>query len=129
MVVLVCVKLLFAILLLAATNETVTKVITPLDTKFAAQAAELQRRGSNFDLIFKELCRSTLDEAAKNPRLRLDDCVRSMFGGLWLWARDGGNPSIQGRDDSAQHFIGGGAFEGYWDSGKRAGVTKEEIDS
>jgi hypothetical protein len=52
-----------------------------------------------------------------------------MFGGLWLWVREGGNAALQGQNDKAQHFIGGGAFEGYLDSGKRAGVTKERIDS
>lgn len=117
------------LVLLAATNVTGGKVVVPLDTIFARQAASLQRSGADFEVIFRQLCRATVDAAAKNPRLRLDDCVRSMFGGLWLWARDGGNPALQGRQDWAQHFIGGGAFEGYWDSGKKAGIRKEQIDS
>ena len=117
------------LLLLAVSNPPPGKLIVPLDTKFQSQAAALQRSGANFDVIFRELCKSTLAEAGKSSPLHLDDCARAMFGGLWLWAREGGNPSLQGRNDWAQHFLGGGAFEGYWDSGKRAGVRKEQIDS
>jgi hypothetical protein len=123
------VKVLLALVLLAAANPPSDRGIVPLDTKFAKQAASLQQRRAGFDAIFQQLCRATLDESAKNPKLRLEDCARSMFGGLWLWMRDGGNPSLQGRKDSAQHFIGGGLFEGYWDSGNRAAIRKEQLDT
>lgn len=121
--------LLLSLLILAATNPPAGKVIVPLDAKYAKRAASLQHGGATFDVIFQHLCRAALDESAQNPKLRLEDCARSMFGGLWLWARQGGSPALQGRNDWALHFIGGGMFEGYWDSGKRAGVRKEEIDS
>ena len=102
--------------------------IVPLDRKFAGQAAELAKRGLDFDRIFAELCKTVITETERNPKLRTDDSARAMFGGLWLWARRGGNPRFQGQNDKALHFIGGGAFEGYWDAGRRAAVTKEQMD-
>jgi protein-tyrosine phosphatase len=104
------------------------KNIVPLDRKFADQAAALAKRGFDFDRIFAELCQTLIGETEKNPKLPIEDAARSMFGGLWLWARNGGSPRFQGQNDKAQHFIGGGAFEGYWDAGRRAAVTKERMD-
>jgi hypothetical protein len=99
-----------------------------LDKAFAAKAAELQKLNYDFDQIFTELCRAVLVDSAQNPKRDLEDIARSMFGGLWLWARHGGTPRFQDQNDKAQHFIGGGAFEGYWDSGRTAAVTKERND-
>jgi hypothetical protein len=105
------------------------KTITPPDDIFAHQAATLQKRGLGFDQIFAELCKTALADVDKDPKLRLDDYIRSVFGGLWLWTRKGGTPVLQARNDWALHFIGGGAFEGYWDIGRAAAVTKEKMDS
>lgn len=103
--------------------------IVSFDSKFAAQAAQLQRRGWSFDAIFSELCRTAWHNVKNNPKLRLDDQVRAVFGGLWLWMSRGGNAHIQGRHDWAYHFIGGGAFEGYWDVGRSAALVKETLDA
>ena len=111
----------------STTNKPLNVVL--YDDKFAEQASALQKRGFNFDQIFAELCKTALADLDKDPKLRLDDYIRSVFGGLWLWTRNGGSPVLQGRNDWALHFIGGGAFEGYWDAGNRAAVTKETIDS
>ena len=100
----------------------------PLERKFADQAVALEKRGLDLDQIFAELCKTAIGETEQNQKLRIDDSSRSMFGGLWLWARGGGNPRFQDQNDKALHFIGGGAFEGYWDAGPRAAVTKERID-
>ena len=108
---------------LSALSKTV-----PRERKFADQAVALAKRGLDLDRIFAELCQTVISETGQNPKLRIDDSVRSMFGGLWLWARGGGSPRFQGQTDKALHFIGGGAFEGYWDVGRRAAVTKERID-
>lgn len=102
--------------------------IVPRERKFADQAAALAKRGLDLDRIFAELCQTVIGETAQNPKLRIDDTARSMFGGLWLWARGGGHPRFQDQADKALHFIGGGAFEGYWDAGRRAAVAKEHID-
>ena len=104
------------------------KRAVPRERKFADQAAELARNGRDLDRIFAELCTTVIGETAQNPKLRIDDSARSMFGGLWLWAHGGGNPRFQDQTDKAQHFIGGGAFEGYWDVGRRAAIAKEQID-
>ena len=104
------------------------KTIVPRERKFADQAAALAKRGLDLDRIFAELCTTVISETEQNPKLQLDDSARAMFGGLWLWTRSGGNPRFQGQDDKALHFIYGGAFEGYWDAGRRAAVTKERID-
>ena len=120
--------ILFALAAIAGSTNP-PKAIVPYDDKFAQQAAAMQKRGYGFDQIFTELCKTALIDVDKNPKLRLDDYIRSVFGGLWLWTRHGGSPSLQGRNDWAQHFIGGGAFEGYWDAGRTAAVTKEKIDS
>ena len=102
--------------------------IVPRERKFANQAASLEKRGLDFERIFAELCKTVLGDIEQNPRLRIDDSTRAMFGGLWLWARSSGKPRFQNQNDKALHFIGGGAFEGYWDVGRRAAVTKERID-
>jgi hypothetical protein len=104
------------------------KNIVPPDRRYALLAATLQSRGWNFDQIFAELCKTALSEADKNPKLLLDDETRAVFGGLWIWARNGGNPTLRGLNDKALHFIGGGAFEGYWDVGRTAAIIKEQID-
>ena len=111
----------------AGTNSPIT--VVSYDDKFAEQASALQKRGFNFDQILSELCKTALADVERNPQLLLDDHIRSVFGGLWLWTRRGGSPSLQGRNDWALHFIGGGAFEGYWDAGRTAAVAKEKIDS
>jgi len=123
------------------------------DERFAALARRLEVRGWDFDRIFAELCRAALTNAAANPHVHLEDEARSIWGGLWLWTREGGAPLFQagghaplesmpgGRIDHgfhdlreleihyAQHFIAGGMFEAYFDLGREAGVTKERIDS
>ena len=109
--------------------DVATHKITPEDRHYAEAAAALQRKGLSFDQIFAELCKTALTNADSNPKLPLEDQCRSLFGGLWLWARNGGRPSLQSRNDWAQHFIGGGAFEGYWDAGRTAAIMKERMDS
>lgn len=113
---------------LIAAALVITNVI-PMDREYAAQAGKLEKDGLSFDKIFAQLCQRTLDQAATNPKLRLDDCTRSMFGGLWQWVNATDHPKFQGRHDWAQHFIGGGAFEGYLDLGPRAAIAKEKKDS
>jgi hypothetical protein len=106
---------------------TAKKIISP-DEQYAVLAGNLQRSGWNFDQIFAELCKTVLSNCDRNPKLPLDDQARAMFGGLWLWTRKGGSPVLQGQNDKALHFIGGGAFQGYWDVGRSAAIIKEEID-
>ena len=103
--------------------------IVSADSRFADQATALQQRGYNFDQIFGELCKTALANSDSNPKFHIDDQVRSLFGGLWMWMSKGGNGTLQGRQDWAFHFIGGGAFEGYWDLGRTAAVIKERADS
>jgi hypothetical protein len=109
-------------------DQTATK-LTPDDDRYLALAKSLEKRGSNFDQVFAELCRTALADVDQNPKHRLDDQVRAMFGGMWLWIRQGGKPSLQGMNDKAFHFIGGGMFQGYFELGREAAVTKEERDS
>jgi hypothetical protein len=104
------------------------KDITPEDNKYAALATTLKANGMDFDHIFQAMCKTALTNATTNPRLRLDDEVRAMFGGMWKWALNGGSPEFQGQNDKALHFLGGGAFEGYFDVGRSAAVIKEELD-
>src|SRR5882724_891454 len=111
----------------AQTNPPVRPII-PEDNKFAALAAKLQTKNLDFDHIFQDLCQMVITNVSTNARTRLDDQVRAMFGGLWLWCRNGGTPQFQGQNDKAMHFIGGGAFEGYFDVGRSAAVIKEEVD-
>lgn len=106
---------------------TAKKIISP-DEQYAVLAGNLQRSGWNFDQIFSELCKTVLGNCDRNPKLLLDDQARAMFGGLWLWSRKGGSPVLQGQNDKALHFIGGGTFQGYWDVGRSAAIIKEEID-
>lgn len=88
----------------------------------------MKARGMDFEHIFQALCKTALTNATVNPKLRLDDEVRAMFGGMWKWALNGGSPEFQGQNDKALHFIGGGAFEGYFDVGRSAAIIKEELD-
>jgi len=112
-----------------APAATVTEIV-PADNAYAKEAAMLQLRGQNFDQILAALCRRVLANTDADSKLAFEDQVRSMFGGLWLWTQDGtGNPTLQGRMDWAFHFIGGGAFEGYWDVGRSAAVIKERVDA
>jgi len=111
----------------AQTNPPAKPIVTE-DTKFAALAAKLQARNVDFEHIFQELCKMVITNVNANAKVRLDDQVRAMFGGLWLWCRSGGTPEFQGQNDKAMHFIGGGAFEGYFDVGRSAAVIKEEVD-
>src|SRR5437879_13500272 len=85
------------------------------DTKYAALAKKLQAKGMDFERMFGEMCRVVLTNVNADAKLRLDDQVRAMFGGLWIWSRNGGSPTFQGQNDKALHFIGGGALEGYFD--------------
>lgn len=121
--------LLVVLAALAVTNAALEKTVTAPDREFTDSAIALEKAGANFDQIFAKLCRQALDKAATNSQVRLDDCARFMFGGLWRWATTGGHPKFQNQSDKAQHFIGGGAFEGYFDLGPRAAVTKERLDS
>jgi hypothetical protein len=102
--------------------------IVPVDYKYAALATTMKAKGMDFEHIFQSLCKTALTNAATNPRVRLDDEVRAMFGGMWKWALNGGSPEFQGQNDKALHFLGGGAFEGYFDVGRSAAVIKEELD-
>ena len=111
----------------AQTNSPSKPIVTE-DTRYAALAAKLQSKNVDFDHIFQDLCQMVITNVNTNARTRLDDQVRAMFGGLWLWCRNGGTPEFQGQNDKAMHFIGGGAFEGYFDVGRSAAIIKEEID-
>jgi hypothetical protein len=112
----------------AQTNAPVGQLATAGDRQYAAQAVALEQAGANFAGIFSNLCQRVLTESARVPQRRVDDEVRAMFGGLWHWARRGGRPTLQGQQDKALHFIGGGAFQGYFDAGRAAAVIKEELD-
>ncbi len=115
---------------LARGDEGAKKTLHPLDNKYAALAAYYKSEQMDFSQIFTALCRQALSNADNDPQLKLEDHVRSMFGGLWLWTQgNGGTPILQGRMDWAFHFIGGGAFEGYFDIGHSAALVKERIDS
>lgn len=118
---------LLAVAANAQTNGPTGRVITAPDQRYAARAAALQATGTSFTGIFSNLCQMALAEAAA-PHHRVDDQVRALFGGLWHWARHGGRPLLQGQADKALHFIGGGAFQGYFDAGHAAAVIKEETD-
>ena len=111
----------------AQTNLPAKPIVTE-DTKYAAFAAKLQTKNVDFDHIFQDLCQMVITNVNANAKTRLDDQVRAMFGGLWLWCRNGGTPQFQGQNDKAMHFIGGGAFEGYFDVGRSAAIIKEEVD-
>lgn len=102
--------------------------IVPQDTRYAALAKKLQVKGMDFEHMFGEMCQVVLTNVNTDAKLRLDDQVRAMFGGLWIWSRNGGSPTFQGQNDKALHFIGGGAFEGYFDVGRSAAIIKEEVD-
>lgn len=96
--------------------------------QYAERAAALQKAGADFDGLFAALCSNVLVVCDRDPGRRVDDEVRALFGGLWLWAQAGGRPALFGQEDKALHFIGGGAFQGYLDAGRAAGVIKEELD-
>ena len=108
--------------------EPPARIVESPDKKYAAAAATLEKQGADFDAVFQTLCQTALAECDRNPKLRLDDQMRAMFGGLWRWGLKGGHPKFQGMADKALHFIGGGAFQGYWDAGRAAAVVKEELD-
>jgi hypothetical protein len=124
------------------------------DQKFAALARNLQLRNWTFDDIFATLCRTALTNAQTNADVDIQDEVRSIWGGMWLWTckdieplplfHAGGlgalHPGPKGTVDHgydvitlqkhyAQHFIAGGMFEAYFDSGRWAGVRKERLNS
>ncbi len=126
--------------------------VSPEDEKFAALAAYYENEKMTFDQIFAALCRMVISNTDNDPRLDLRDQVRAMWGGLWLWMMRGGKPLFcagghdvlhvmengqvnHGYDRHtleehyAQHFIGGGMFEAYFDLGRDAGVDKERIDA
>ena len=105
------------------------RIGSPADEDYALLARTLHQRGWNFDQIFAASCQRALTNALIAGKQPIQDQVRAVFGGLWLWSRRGGAPALQGQNDKALHFIGGGVFEGYWDMGRRAAVTKERIDS
>jgi len=117
------------LLVLAETPARAGKLIVSEDSKFAELAATCQRKGWNFDQIFRELCKTAQANLDRNPKVQVEDQARSIFGGLWIWTGRGGSAKIQGRSDWAFHFAGGGAFQGYWDLGRTAAVVKERRDS
>src|SRR2546430_775699 len=92
-------------------------VIIPPDNAFAVKATELQKAGASFDTIFTELCKLVIVDLDANPKSRVGDQVRAMFGGMWSWMLNGGKPTVQNQNDKAMHFIGGGMFQGYFDMG------------
>ena len=124
------------------------------DQHFAIQARNLQLRNWSFDDIFAALCRAALTNTAAKPNANIQDEARSIWGGLWLWTckdaeplplfHAGGLPTFHPKPDGsvehgydivtlqkhyAQHFIAGGMFEAYFDSGRWAGVRKERLNS
>jgi len=124
------------------------------DRKFADLARTLQARYWTFDNIFAALCRAALTNAQANPKLNIQDEARAIWGGMWLWTchsieplplfHAGGLGALHGTVDGkydhgydlvtlqkhyAQHFIAGGMFEAYFDSGRQAGVNKERVNS
>jgi hypothetical protein len=106
--------------------------LPPSGVSLDRQIADMAQRLSSdldFNEVFSQVCRAALAYCDDHPKTQPDDCARSVFGGLWIWTREGGRPTLQGRNDWALHFIGGGAFEGYFDVGKRAAVRKEEHDA
>src|SRR5579862_728849 len=128
--------------------------LPPADAQFSALAKDLQARNWTFDKIFAELCRTALINAQANPKISIQDQVRSIWGGLWLWTcpdaeplpmfHAGGLGERQVMPDGtvehgydpvtlqkhyAQHFIAGGMFEAYFDMGRKAGVEKERLNS
>lgn len=127
---------------------------SPEDQRFAVQARNLQLRNWTFDDIFAALCRTALSNAQTNPSVNVQDEVRSIWGGMWLWTckeveplplfHAGGlgvlHPAPNGTVDHgydvitlqkhyAQHFIAGGMFEAYFGAGREAGVYKERRNS
>lgn len=112
----------------AQTNAPVGQSATAGDGRYADRAGTLEQAGANFAGIFSNLCQMALAESTRVSHRRVDDEVRAMFGGLWHWARRGGKLTLQGQQDKALHFIGGGAFQGYFDAGRAAAVIKEELD-
>src|ERR1039457_7713923 len=78
----------------AETNSSPKTIITE-DSRSAALAAKLQAKNVDFDHIFQDLCQMVITNVNTNARTRLDDQVRAMFGGLWLWCRSGGTPKFQ----------------------------------
>lgn len=106
------------------------EIVTPIDDHYSNLARRLQHRGQSFDRIFSSLCQEVLTNAApRGVDLPLTDRIRACFGGLWIWTRQGGAPVVQGRQDWALHFIGGAAFQGYWDAGRAAAIIKERADA
>jgi hypothetical protein len=128
--------------------------LTPEDQKFADLARTLQARYWTFDNIFAALCRAALTNAQANPKLNIQDEARAIWGGMWLWTYQAIEPlplfhagglgdlhgTVDGKYDHgydlvtlqkhyAQHFIAGGMFEAYFDSGRWAGVEKERVNS
>ena len=126
-------SILLSICLVSVTSaQTATKPIDvgpPQDSEFASLAAKLEQQGRDFDQIFAALCRHALENSHSPDSRPLKDQIRSVFGGMWIWTHKGGRPAIQARQDWAMHFIGGGAFEGYWDVGTTAALIKERSDA
>jgi hypothetical protein len=143
----------FGVLAAAPTLSPPTHFSTE-DQRFAALARNLQLRNWSFDDIFAELCRAALANAQTNANVNIQDEVRSIWGGMWLWtckdveplplfhagglaplhpapngAVDHGYDAITLQKHYAQHFIAGGMFEAYFDSGRWAGVRKEKLNS
>jgi len=112
----------------AATNTNQVVRIESPAKRYAVLAVALDRHGADLDALFQQLCARVLAAAADNPKLRLENEARAMFGGLWNWATNGARPQLQGQTDKALHFIGGGAMQGYFDAGRAAAVIKEELD-
>ncbi len=124
------------------------------DKKFANLARTLHARYWSFDDIFAALCRTALKNAQTDPKINIQDQIRAIWGGMWLWTNQaiqplplfhaGGIAVLRGRADGkydhgydlvtlqqhyAQHFIAGGMFEAYFGEGREAGVYKERRNS
>src|ERR1035437_427944 len=90
-----------AALTASAQTNSPSKPIVTEDTRYAALATKLQAKNVDFDHIFQDLCQMVITTVNTNAKTRLDDQVRAMFGGLWLWCRNGGTPAFQGQNDKA----------------------------
>ncbi len=110
--------------------EPAQRSITPIDLGYQRLANQFAAEQQlDFDHVFSRLCSTALANAERQAGRRLEDEIRAMFGGLWIWSRQQGQPVLQARRDLALHFIAGGAFEGYWDAGTTAALVKERADS
>ncbi len=101
-----------------------------VDRAYAERAHQLAgNRPTDLDTLLSVMCATALQKTAAADGRPLEDEIRAVFGGLWIWSRNQGQPRFQHRHDLALHFIGGGAFQGYWDAGTSAALVKERADA